>query len=184
MSMIKISGATLDKTDKSLIRKYCHFVLDKFVKDSVQKKAIIKINIISKNDLDDEDDRDELKQYSAWCTHEGMKNGKRFFTITLNKSQINHRSKIPLLRLKKLLIDLGHELVHVKQYLNNEIFDYSTGDVRFMGKRFDASHYIDKEKYYFSPWEMAAYGIELGLYALFCDQVVSERNLKQKLKID
>jgi len=77
--------------------------------------------------------------------------------------------------LKQLLIDLGHELVHVKQYLNNELFDYKSGDVRYKGLFFDASHYTEEEKYFDSPWEIEAYGREWGLYKIFCNKLKEER---------
>jgi hypothetical protein len=97
----------------------------------------------------------------------------------LNHKRINKLGKKPQTRLKNLLIDLGHELVHVKQYLNNELFDYKSGDVRFKGLFFDASHYMDEEKYYFSPWEVAAYGMEYGLYKVFCNKLKEEQKTKK-----
>lgn len=57
-----------------------------------------------------------------------------------------------------------HECVHIKQYALNEMYDCEKSTV-FKGKR-----YSDKPKnkrkpvdYFFKPWEIEAYGSELGL---------------------
>ena len=74
------------------------------------------------------------------------------------------------------MVDLGHELIHVKQYLNNEIFDYTDGAVRYKGSYFDSSYQDNEELYYDSPWEIEAYGREQGLFKMF---VTKMRGLKK-----
>ena len=64
-------------------------------------------------------------------------------------------------------MDLGHEMIHVKQYLNNEIFDYKNGFVRYKGEEFDDSYKSKLENYFESPWEIEAYGRELGLFRIY-----------------
>ena len=174
--MIAVTGNNLKTKELAVVRKYARFVLDRLVRRGIQNKSRINIKILSEQELRDAADLLDLKKYKAWCTYDGIdENGIKKFTVVLDQKHLNKRAKKPITRLKNLLIDLGHELVHVKQYLNNEVFDYKNGDVRFKGLIFDASHYMDEEKYYFSPWEVAAYGMELGLYKVFCNKLKEER---------
>jgi hypothetical protein len=146
------------------------------VRPCVQKKSKITIRVLGEDEIRDAADLLDLKKYKAWCTYDGLDDeGNKKFTVVLNFKRINNLGKKPITRLKQLLIDLGHELTHVKQYLNNELFDYKSGDVRYKGLVFDASHYMDEEKYFDSPWEIEAYGRELGLYKIFCNKLKEER---------
>jgi len=172
--MIQITSLHLSKEDSSIVRDYAKFVLNKFVKRSVLNKSTIKIEIVHKNELDNYADIEDLRNYNAWCTYEGVQNDRKIFRIVLNSNQLNKKAKKSLVRLKKLLVDLGHELVHVKQYLNNEMFDYVTGGVRYKGSYFDHSYQEDEEAYYESPWELDAYGREWGLYKMFCTKMKKE----------
>jgi hypothetical protein len=136
----------------------------------VLNKAVIKIKVVHEKDLDESVDKEDLRKYRAWCYYDGILNERRTFTVILNAKQVK-RSTATLVRLGNLLVDLGHELVHIKQYLNNEIFDYVSGDVRYKGTYFDASYQENEELYYESPWEIEAYGRELGLYRMFCNNI-------------
>jgi len=72
-------------------------------------------------------------------------------------------------RMKEFLPVLAHELVHVKQYLNNELFDYADNErYRFKGRIYalPASKTMDWD-YYESPHELEAYGRAYGLYDMF-----------------
>jgi hypothetical protein len=174
--MIQISSYHLTKTDISYLRKFTKFVLDKFVKRSVQAKCLIKIHVIHENDLDNYADIDDLKKFNAWVCYEGVQNDKKVFKIVLNQTQVNKKAKKPLTRLKKLIVDLGHELVHVKQYVNSELFDYVAGGVRYKGSYFDQSYQESEELYYESPWEIEAYGREWGLYKMFSTKMKGVKN--------
>jgi hypothetical protein len=66
---------------------------------------------------------------------------------------------------RKLIIkSLAHEMVHVWQYASGKMKDYvrEPGKVRFGEKIYDYS--IESEEYWFLPWEIEAYGMEVGLY--------------------
>jgi hypothetical protein len=71
---------------------------------------------------------------------------------------------------------LAHEMVHVKQFATGEMYDHVKGNkVHFKGKSY--SMITDNSPdYYFSPWEIEAYGREVGLYRLF---MLSEKNSKK-----
>jgi hypothetical protein len=61
---------------------------------------------------------------------------------------------------RRILETLAHEMVHVKQYIENETNDALT---RWRGKRIDP----DKIDYWVQPWEIDAYGREPGLLTKF-----------------
>lgn len=61
---------------------------------------------------------------------------------------------------RRILETLAHEMVHVKQYIENETNDELT---RWRGKRVDP----DKIDYWVQPWEIDAYGRETGLLTKF-----------------
>ena len=61
---------------------------------------------------------------------------------------------------------LAHEMVHVKQYVNGELIDYGQ-HCSWKGVDYREVE-ADTEDYYFSPWEVEAFGIQVGLYRLYC----------------
>ena len=61
---------------------------------------------------------------------------------------------------RRILETLAHEMVHIKQYIENETNDELT---RWRGKRVDP----DKIDYWVQPWEIDAYGREAGLLTKF-----------------
>lgn len=173
--MVVVTTEYLSKKDIAFLKKYSRFVLNKFVRRSVQNNSRINIKVVSPDDMRNDVDMEDLKRYRAWCTYDNVVEGKKYFSVVLNIKQISKNGKRPETRLRKMLIDLGHELVHIKQYLNNEIFDYKSGDIRFKGSYFDSSYAENEELYYDSPWEIEAYGREQGLYAMFCSKLREER---------
>lgn len=174
--MVVVTSIYLKRKELDMVRKYARFVLNRMVTRGIQNKSRISIRILDEVEMKEEADILDLKEYKAWCTYDGLDDsGKKKFSVVLSKKRINTKGKKPLTRLKNVLLDLGHELVHVKQYLNNEIFDYKNGDVRHKGIIFDASWGQDEETYYESPWEIEAYGRELGLYRMFCTKLKEER---------
>lgn len=177
--MISVSSNYLKAKDLAMVRKYARFVLDRMVRPGIQNKSRINIKILGAQEMRDAADLLDLKYYKAWCTYDGVDaEGNKKFTVIVDHKTVNKRGKKPITRLKQLLIDLGHELVHVKQYLNNEIFDYKNGEVRHKGVVFDASWMENEEAYYESPWEIEAYGREWGLYRMFCSKLKEERSSK------
>ena len=78
------------------------------------------------------------------------------FTIALDTT-VNHRN---------LLINLAHEMVHVKQWAKNEMYEYMEPHmVRFKGEKID----LNEVDYWDYPWEIEAYGRQLGLFIRFCE---------------
>jgi hypothetical protein len=167
--MLKIYAEVLSDIDKEVIRKYCHFVLNWFLTPEKIDAASITIRVIGSDspNLSDKEKK-ELKEYKAWCIT-GQGTGNRPFSLTINADQIKKNRKRIFTRLRDFLICLGHELVHVTQYLKGELIDTEKGEKYFVHYRGKKYHYDDEdiEKYWFAPWELAAYGYEQGLYAVF-----------------
>ena len=71
-------------------------------------------------------------------------------------------------KIRNLLITLAHEMVHVKQWAKGEMYEYAlTGKVRFMKPKYDMNA-LDDWDY---PWEVEAYGRQLGLFIRMCDDI-------------
>ena len=69
-------------------------------------------------------------------------------------------------KVRNILITLAHEMVHVKQWAKNEMYEYYKGDeVRFMKTKYD----MNNLNYWDFPWEIEAYGKQLGLFIRFCE---------------
>ena len=78
------------------------------------------------------------------------------FTIALDTT-VNHRN---------LLINLAHEMVHVKQWAKNEMYEYMEPHmVRFKGEKI----HLNEVDYWDYPWVIEAYGRQLGLFIRFCE---------------
>jgi hypothetical protein len=164
--MLTVTGL-YDRDDVRLVKKYAYFCLSKFVKNSVLRKSIITIKFAALEDMKTAEDKKELQEFQAWLTYDGIVNMKKKFTITLYLGTIRDNAVKQMTRYKEVLKNLGHEIVHVKQYLNNEIFDYSDGQTsRYQGSRHSYTGKADWT-YWDSPWEVEAYGRMEGLYQMF-----------------
>ena len=63
----------------------------------------------------------------------------------------------------QILIWLAHEMVHLKQFVRGELFDYATGKVQWKKRMYGRVHYDDQ------PWEKEAYRLEEKLYNQFAE---------------
>jgi hypothetical protein len=175
--MLIVTG--IDKSDSRLIKKYARFVLSRFIKPSVFNKSIITINVIEHASIKDKADQKAFKKSGGWASYDGRDGDKRKFTVTMNKSVINNGAKTQVVRLKNLLKYLGHELCHVKQYLNHELFDYSDGEKsRFLGNVYTYNPNELDWTYWESPWEIEAHGRMEGFYQMFLEQLKIEKAKK------
>ena len=77
-------------------------------------------------------------------------------------------------KIRNLLITLAHEMVHVKQWARNEMYEYSNtvGMVRFKGEKI----HLKEIEYWDYPWEIEAYGKQLGLFIRFCEHMGFDRD--------
>jgi hypothetical protein len=72
----------------------------------------------------------------------------------------------PLMGKRRQLITLAHEMVHIKQFAKDELkYNVRRNTDKWLGEHIDSSvDYFDK------PWEIEAFGRELGLYIRYMNQ--------------
>ena len=61
----------------------------------------------------------------------------------------------------QILTWLAHEMVHLKQFVRKELWDYETGRVQWKSREYGRVDYDDQ------PWEKEAYRLEEKLYEEF-----------------
>jgi len=101
--------------------------------------------------------KDDLGENNAYCMWMDGNHKPRKFKVVISSSMGR----------RKTLEILAHEIVHVKQYVTGQLMDYNNGQmVRWNGKKmfYDEN---DVDSYYDSPWEIEAYGQQVGLYIGF-----------------
>ena len=70
--------------------------------------------------------------------------------------------------IRDVLITLAHEMVHIKQWARGEMYEYTKSPmVRFHTTKFE----LDDINYWDYPWEIEAFGKQLGLFVRFCEDV-------------
>ena len=147
---INITG-TANKKMKAQLSEAAEFFAAQLMDPRMVRNLTLDLEIWANLDIEGE------------CVDEdGFKN-PRWFTIGLKKQDINEMIKV-----------LGHEMVHVKQHAKNEL---QTGHAvaargglkiysKWMGKIWKPK---GKEDHYFdAPWEIEAYGREVGLFHKWC----------------
>ena len=69
-------------------------------------------------------------------------------------------------KVRNILITLAHEMVHIKQWAKGEMYEYAIpGKVRFMKTKYG----MNDLNYWDYPWEIEAFGKQLGLFVRFCE---------------
>ena len=70
--------------------------------------------------------------------------------------------------IRDVLITLAHEMVHTKQWAKGEMYEYARADmVRYHQTKFN----LNDINYWDYPWEIEAFGKQLGLFIRFCEDV-------------
>lgn len=141
--IVKIHNAP-SKRAKDLIKDACRFAADFFFDKRVINNLIISIKFES----------GLVKQSGmmACCSYTDGPVRPRVFLIEIDKS----------LSLLSMLLCIFHEMVHVKQYAKNELYDSPRNEKTFkwQGKWYNE----DKLNYFDQPWEIEAHGREKGLF--------------------
>ena len=80
-------------------------------------------------------------------------------------------------KIRDILVTLAHEMVHVKQWAKDEMYEYMPKGkteeewlkapkiARFKDEKFN----MNDINYWDYPWEIEAYGRQLGLFRRFCE---------------
>ena len=145
---INVIGMVGKRAEKAKLIKAAEFFAAKLMDPRMVRNLVIDLEI-----------RNNLDVMGECVDEEGIRN-PRFFTIALKRQEIDEMIKT-----------LAHEMVHVKQHAKNELqsgimvaargglkmHSKWKGEIWKPGRRQDA--------YYDSPWEIEAYGMEVGLFA-------------------
>jgi hypothetical protein len=146
---ITITGMVGKRKEKAELKEAAEFFAAQLMDPRMVRNLMLDIDVIDKLDVDGE------------CVSEDDTRNPRWFTISLKRdADINEMIKV-----------LGHEMVHVKQYAKNELgkeLALARGGkglkitTRWQGKLWYPK---SKEHAYFDcPWEIEAYGREIGLF--------------------
>tara|TARA_Y100000034_G_C6827093_1_gene373007 strand:+ start:543 stop:1022 length:480 start_codon:yes stop_codon:yes gene_type:complete len=144
--LIHVSGS--NKTIRKLVEYATWFYAEKLMGKRLMSGLEININL-KKNMID----KTGCEGTAIW-EGEGLR--PREFTINLD----------PGVKIRNLLITLAHEMVHVKQWAKDEMYEYMKPNmVRFKGEKI----HMKEVDYFDYPWEIEAYGRQLGLFVRFCE---------------
>lgn len=155
--LVKIHNSP-SKRVKELVKDACRFSSDFFFDKRVNGSLEITIKFV-KNLKKDEG-------VMACCWYMDGPFRPRIFTIEIDKG----------MSLLATLLCVFHEMVHVKQYAKNELYDSSRDNkaYKWQGKWYNEEkiHYFDQ------PWEIEAHGRERGLFLrwlVFSDLLTDEQ---------
>jgi hypothetical protein len=164
--MLRITGKKLNKEEKEILKECAKFTLDKFVTKSKQKRISVIVEI----------GEEKLNGWSGQCEYLGRENNIRKFRVYISSKKVNKNAKDVIKKMRDPLLTIIHELVHVKQYVNCQLFDYKDGKTKFEGKVYENCKQY--EKYWDMPWEIEAYGRTEGVW----DQFVTTQRKLRKLR--
>ena len=162
---VYVRGAK-DRTLSKWLRTAAKFYADELMHANLVKNLTLKI-IIKENDEDFSD-----KGRCEWDDTDGPPD-PRFFTILIAKTD----------PVRDFFTTLAHEMVHLKQYAKNEMsglvgpgcahawkgvpykLNSKMSPKKAKGNKIKLRQ--DGSDYYYQPWEIEAYGLEVGLFAYF-----------------
>ena len=146
-----------DKVSKQVIADAVYFYAEYLIRDSLLKNIQI--------DVDLEDGLMGTERQQAYCVNASEGRYAREFDICVDAG----------LGKRTMLMALAHEMVHVKQY--------ATGELKYNRNqrlhRFQGIAYHPNYMYWEQPWEIEAFGRELGLYRMFCESEKGKAKCKK-----
>ena len=144
---VKGSNKATRKLVESAAWFYAEKLMGKRLMGSLEITINLKKNLLSK----------EGNEGSAIWEDDGYR--PKEFTIELDTT----------VKIRNLLITLAHEMVHIKQWARDEMYEYvnSPNVIRFKGEKMCT----DDMDYWDYPWEIEAYGRQLGLFIRFCKEM-------------
>lgn len=146
----------LSSNDLSLFKDVAKYTLNKFVANSVQNK--LRISVLFKKKV--------KNCWSGECVYLGVEDNFRKFDLEIVVDTKDKRYNNPVKQNEITIKTLIHELVHVSQYANNQLFDYTDGKTKFEGKIYQTK--FNEREYWNSPWEVLAYGWQECVYEEYC----------------
>jgi hypothetical protein len=151
--------------DLKLVKKATKWYAEKLMSSRLTSK--IKINLIFTENLHKETG---CLAFCMWNDH----------NIRPKSFEIEIDAK---LKKNELLKAVAHEMVHVKQYATCQVRDLiRENKTKWEGSTYKVNN-AGSEEYWFSPWEVEAYGKEAGLYVMFMQDVKKEELAKRKRSV-
>lgn len=159
---LQIEGGT------SLHQKHCRqfvrFFSNRFFSKDLNKQVSVKLKFVKKSVINYEDDC----AYVEWMDNNRQ---PRKFVISIHIP--------PKVTLRYIISTLAHEMVHVKQFVKNELIDLPSTDYNvsvFKNKKYN----LNRVGYYDQPWEIEAYGRERGLTREYFEKVKLAKKLLKR----
>ena len=147
--LLHVKGS--NKAVRKLVEMATWFYIEKLVGKRLMRSLEIDIKL----------DRTLAKNHDmeGSCIFETNDIRPREFTIEIDST----------MNIRNILITLAHEIVHLKQWAKDEMYEYvnSPKMVRFKGEKM----HTDDMDYWDYPWEIEAYGRQLGLFIRFCKEM-------------
>ena len=144
--LIKVTGS--NKAVREMITDASWFYAEKLMGKRLINNLELNINL-KRNMF-----KDENTEGTAIWEDESYR--PKEFTIELDSTCV----------IRNILITLAHEMVHIKQWAKGEMYEYAEpGKVRFMKTKYD----MNDLNYWDFPWEIEAFGKQLGLFVRFCE---------------
>lgn len=142
-----MSVTGVSKNDKRILIEAAELFAAALLHKRTINNLIVEIEVYKNLDVDGE------------CVNEDDTRNPRWFTIKLKKQDLNDMVKA-----------LAHEMVHVKQYARNELKSAYAVPAKngfqirskWMGQVWNPKP--SQDSYFDSPWEIEAYGREVGLF--------------------
>lgn len=144
----KLMKVSVRGAKTTLFRRHLKWAAEFYASKLMTKRMIesLSITVTLKNGLDDGND--------GICSYEDHEDGIRYFDIEIDSTNSE----------RQILLNLAHEMVHVKQFSLGELKDGSRpATTVWQGKTVDD----DKVDYWDCPWEIEAHGREKGLFTRF-----------------
>ena len=157
--IVNIKGST--KKIRALVESATWYYAEKLMSKRLYKTLELNIKLV--HNLGQKEGAEGLCIWDEWETARTP----RGYSIDLDSA----------VSLRNLLINLAHEMVHVKQWAKGEMYEYSRTPslVRFKKSVYDMND-ID---YYDYPWEIEAFGRQEGLFLRMCE----EDNLTETIEV-
>lgn len=148
--LLNIKGSTIK--NRKLVERAAWYYAERLMGKRLIKTLVININLIRNYT-----EKEGCEGSAIWDSWDDLRKTPRDFTIELDSS----------ISLRNMLINLAHEIVHVKQWVKGEMYEYADPNmVRFMKKKYDMNN-LD---YFDYPWEIEAFGRQLGLFVRMCEE--------------
>ncbi|NDA95740.1 MAG: hypothetical protein EBY03_06370 [Actinobacteria bacterium] len=158
---LQIEGGT--EVHRRHCRQFARFFSNRFFSKDLNKQILVKLKL-TKKDIGYDDDC----AYVEW-----MDNNRQPRKFVINIYTTSNPS------LRYIISTLAHEMVHVKQFVKNELIDLPSTNYNvsvFKNKKYN----LNRVAYYDQPWEIEAFGRERGLTREYFEKVKLAKKLLKR----